>query len=116
MTSIEDVERLDYGWYLLNAGDTAQTIARSLYGDPRKYAILLHSNPIPWDEVTHIRVPNKSGRVTRIVEGDSPQRIIERLFPNQPVSIYLQPFFKWNGGQGYRLDLAVGDMVFVPER
>lgn len=109
-----DVTPVEYGSYLLNPDDDATSVARRLYGDPHKSVVLLKANPGDWDDYERIVAPNKKGRITKWQEGDSPQKVIERSFPGQPVHIYMTPFFIWNGGQDAYL--RPGDTVFVPER
>lgn len=111
---MSDVSLLDYGLYLLNSGDTASSVARRVYGDVHKGSVLLGANDGSWEDLEHVKVPNKKGRCTTVRDGDSVQLLIERMFPNQPVSIYMQPFFMWNGGD--QMKLLPGDVVFVPER
>lgn len=111
---MSDVTQVDYGLYLLNSGDTASSVARRVYGDVHKATVVLAANDGPWEDLEHVVVPNKKGRCTTVQGGESPQQLIERMFPNQPVSIYLAPFFMWNGGE--YMKLLPGDVVFVPER
>lgn len=108
------VEHVSEGLYLLNDGDNATSVAKRLYGDPHKGVDLLQANPTSWDDLERVRVPHKRGRTTTVQEGEGVQRIIARMFPNQPVSIYIQPFSIWNGGS--QMNLRPGDLVFVPER
>lgn len=105
--------KIDHGLYLLNDGDNARTVAHKVYADPNKGGLLLQANG-DFDELEHVVVPGKKGRVGEWLEGDSPQKIIGRLFPGQPVSIFIEPFYKWNGGR--EMHLRPGDTVFIPER
>lgn len=109
------VEHVDHGLYLLNDGDTPMSVARRVYGgDVHKVKSLLDANPADWTEVYRVVVPGKKGRTAIVGEGESPHDLIRRMFPNQPMSIYLQPFFTWNGGQ--EMHLTPGELVYVPER
>jgi hypothetical protein len=112
--TIPDVLKVDEGLYLLCPDDTPSSVARRLYGDVHKVSVLLTANPENWDDLDRIVVPNKKGRVTSLHANESPHDVIRRMFPEQPYSIYLQPYFIWNGGEfAY---LGEGDVVFVPER
>ena len=112
---MSEVHKLDYGLYLLNDGETAQAVARRVYGgDVHKSNLLLIENGPDWSELERIKVPNKKGRVTELLDGESTEQLIHRLFPNQPTSIYRQPFYLWNGGVDMKL--YPGDLVYVPER
>ena len=103
------VERVDHGLYLLNAGDNASTVARKVYGgDVHKVRAIMEANPADWSDLERVVVPNKQGRVTTVLEGEQAQAVIRRMFPNQPESIYLQPFFTWNGGKDMRLKAGWG--------
>lgn len=108
------IEKVDFGYYYLQPGDNANKVARKLYGDPHKSTVLLSVNDTDWDYAESIIVPNKKGRITHWEHGDSPHKVIARLFPNQPISIYMQPFFTWNGGADRKI--LPGELVFVPER
>jgi hypothetical protein len=109
-----EVTTVNSGLYLLNYGEDATAVARRVYGDVHKAADLIRANPGDWEELERVEVPNKKGRITCVEEGEGPQSIIRRMFPNQPESIYLQPFFKWNGGEDF--PPAPGELVFIPER
>jgi hypothetical protein len=109
-----DIEMIDFGYYYLQPGDNATKVARKVYGDPHKASVLLNVNDTDWDYVEQVVVPNKKGRITKWQEVDSPHKVIARLFPEQPVSIYMQPFFIWNGGVDRKI--LPGEVVFVPER
>ena len=109
------VEHVDHGLYLLNAGDTPMSVARRVYGgDVHKVKNLLDANPSDWSELYRVVVPGKKGRTAVVEDGESPHDMIRRMFPNQPESIYLQPFFMWNGG--VEAFIKAGETVFVPER
>lgn len=111
---MSEVVQVNEGYYRFNVGETASSIARRVYGDVHKASALLRANEEDWEDLEQVVVPNKKGRVTQVQEGESVQRIIARMFPNQPVSIYMQPFFLWNGGE--HIKLLPGDSVYVPER
>lgn len=109
-----EVTKIDYGLYFFDEDDDATSVARRVYGDPHKSVIILKANPGDWADQSRLVVPNKKGRITLMMEGESVQQCIARMFPNQPVSIFLAPFFKWNGGED--LPPGPGELVFVPER
>ncbi len=108
------VTKVTYGLYFLNDEDNATTVARKVYGDPHKASDITRANPGDWDDKERVYVPNKKGRVTMVEDGEGVQSVIRRMFPDQPESIYLQPFFKWNGGEDF--PPGPGELVFVPER
>jgi hypothetical protein len=102
------------GLYKVREGDQPRSIAARVYGDGSKYSMLLAANPHT-NAGTQIIVPNVKGRTTEVeYDGESPQEIIRRLFPNQPIHMYLQRFYTWNGGED--AELMLGEMVFVPDR
>jgi LysM domain len=107
-------ESIDHGLFLLNVGDTARSIAERVYNDGNKYQRVLEANPTPWDDLERVTIPGKKGRVTTVGEGESPQDIVRRVYPDKPYSIFMESFFRWNGGKDYRL--IVGDQVFIPDR
>lgn len=108
-----EVLKVDYGLYLLNDGDTARTVAHKVYADPLKGGLLLNVNG-NFTDLERVTCPGKKGRVTEWQKDDTPQRVIRRMFPEQPVSIFIEPFYKWNGGR--EMHLLEGDVVFIPER
>jgi hypothetical protein len=111
---MSEVTKVDHGQFLLNDGDDARTVAYKVYGDGNKYQVLLSANPEDWEVLEHVKIPNKKGRVTTVEPNDSFGDLIRRMFPGQPQSIYVAPFFKWNGGVDHYL--LEGDEVFIPER
>lgn len=111
---MSEVTKVDHGLFLLNDGDDPRSVASKVYGDGNKYLVILKANPGNWDDLERVTVPNKKGRTTTVLANESHGDIIRRMFPDQPQSIYVAPFFRWNGGNDYRL--AEGDSVFVPER
>lgn len=115
MKSSAAVTPVTEGYYLLNPGDTAQKVARRLYGDVHKSNVLLQANPEDWNYLERIVVPNKKGRITTLLSSqEKPASVIKRMFPNQPVHLYTTSFLIWNGGE--RNFLREGELVFVPER
>jgi len=108
------IEHVNDGLYLLNPGDDAQRVARRVYGDVHKSNVLLTANPTNWDELDRVIVPNKKGRVTRLLAGESPKDTVQRMFPNQLPHLYLLQYSIWNGGNDAWL--VEGDLVYVPER
>jgi hypothetical protein len=102
------------GQYLLREHDTPRSVAELVYGDGAKYQVLLAKNAFLWESGRRIEVPNKRGRISQFVAGESPMQLIARMFPNQPVHLFLPKFFLWNGGQEH--ELVEGDIVFIPER
>lgn len=108
------IEHVNDGLYLLNPGDDAQRVARRVYGDVHKSNVLLQANPVDWDTLERIVVPNKKGRVTTLQAGETPKAVVARMFPNQMPHLYMLQYSIWNGGaDGW---LVEGDEVFVPER
>ncbi len=106
---------VSHGYYVLQTGDDAQQVAHNLYGDVHKSNVLLEANKnTEWTPGNTIVVPNKKGRQSVYKDGESPQQVIERLFPGQPVHLYLNRYFLWNGG--HEFPPKSGDFVYVPER
>jgi hypothetical protein len=102
------------GYYYVRPGDTARSVAGVVYGDKNRYAGLLKANPEIWNEGDLITVPGVSGRVANIHTGESATRLISRIFPNQPVHLYQNRFYAWNGGAGRKFE--GGEVVFIPNR
>lgn len=110
----DDVQSLPHGLFLLNEGDDARSVAERVYTDPNASGRLLAANSGSWANVERVVVPQRPGRTTVVLEGDTPASLIRRCYPNQPESIFIAKFFRWNGGKDYKL--IVGDEVFIPER
>jgi hypothetical protein len=102
------------GYYYVRKGDSAQSVAKALYGDVSKSGTLLKANPEEWEAGTFISVPGIQGRVDNMRPGESVVSVIKRMFPGQPVHLYQPRFYLWNGGQNR--DIEGGGLVFVPER
>ena len=108
------VEHVNTGRYVVQEGDTPRSVAEFVYRDGSLYHVLLKKNPFEWYEGDTVVVPNKAGRKTVVVEGETINDIILRMFRNQPVHLYLERFYRWNGGEDYMPE--AGDVVYVPER
>jgi hypothetical protein len=112
---LESFTRVNEGYYYVRKGDTAKIVAQRVYGgDGHKSSVLLKANPEIWDEESFITVPGVDGRVANILPGESPASVIRRMFPGQPVHLYQDRFFVWNGGKDRTFE--GGGLVFVPER
>lgn len=107
-----DVTKVDEGLYVVRHHDTPKSVASLLYQNPLHYQTLLKHNPGVWNEGEHVKVPNRKGRVTTWLEGESIERMLKRMFPNQPVHIFRKLFDKWNADG----KIEPGATVFVPER
>lgn len=109
------ITHVNIGVYTLKEGDTPQTVAKIAYNDVNMYTTLLKDNEdYMWDTGLQIQVRNKKGRTTEVQPGEDAVEIIRRMFQNQPVHLYLDRFYEWNGGRDYVPE--AGDVVFVPER
>jgi len=104
------VEKATEGLYRVQGLESAQDVARTVYGDVHKSTALLRANPYEWDVGDLIKVPGRPGRVEIWREDETVGELIKRMFPNQPVHIYLYRLAQWNGRA------KPGDVVFVPER
>lgn len=108
------ITHINTGTYTLQDGDTPHSVSNYVYGDKTLYHVLLKANPSEWAIGFPIEVPNKKGRQTEVLQDESSFDVIRRMFPNQPIHLYLDKFYGWNGGEDYVP--AEGDIVFVPER
>jgi hypothetical protein len=107
------IQNTTYGYYRLAKGDTARTVAVTVYGDGNRYHELLQANPSKWEDGAQIQVPNVRGRLATIdYDGESPQSVIRRMFPEHMTHLFLNKYFDWNGGEW--VDVVKGDLVFVP--
>lgn len=108
------IHEMRHGLYKLQAGDNPRKVAEKVYGDGSKASVLLSANPEAWMTGDTIEVPNKPGKATQVrYDGQSAAELIRTMFPEQPTHIFIDTFFKWNGG---RDDLVMGDLVFLPNR
>ena len=106
-----DVTKVDEGLFVIREHDTPHSVAHTVYGDGHRYPAIIKANREDWEEGEQIKVPNKKGRVT-IYDDVSVEVMLKRMFPNQPVHIFMELFMKWNNGG----DISEGAIVFVPER
>lgn len=102
------------GYYYVRAKDTARSVSGVVYGDQNQYSKLLKANPDAWERGDLIVVPGVAGRVDNVHKGETTTRVIQRMFPGQPVHLYQNRFYAWNGGSGRQF--AGGEVVFVPHR
>lgn len=109
---MDDVDRVEEGLYVVRDSDTPNSIASRLYSNPLHARTLMDANPrSTFSAGDQIIVPNKKGRATYWTD-NTIENMIKRMFPNQPVHIFLKLFKKWNN-EG---DIEHGAYVFVPER
>lgn len=112
---VETFSKVTEGYYFLRDGEGAVEVAKAVYGgDASKAGSLLHANPEEWFPEDYITIPGKGGRVANIKPMESPNRLIQRMFPGQPTHLYLKQFYLWNGGE--HREFYGGELVFVPER
>lgn len=102
------------GYYYVRPGDTARIVAGRVYGDKNKYGQLLKANPEIWEEGAFITVPGVSGRIDSAKQDESATKLIQRVFPNQPVHLFQKRFYTWNGGPNR--EFHEGDLIFIPDR
>lgn len=108
---MDNVSKVDEGLYVVREDDDQKSIASRTVGDVRLYATILKAND-DWKAGDQIKIPNKKGRVAILGEGESLDRLIKRMFPNQPVHIFMELLNQWNN-EGR---VEGGDIVFIPER
>jgi len=109
------INHVNVGIYTVQEGDTPQSVAKLVYNDVRLYTSLLKDNPeSAWSAGMQIEVRNKQGRTTEVRPEEDVIDIIRRMYSNQPVHLYIDRFYEWNGGKGYAPE--AGDIVYVPER
>jgi len=113
--TMSEITKTRDGYYLLGEGQGPSEVAAAVYGNVNKYAeISTVNSDLEWLPGTHILVPNKEGRTTVVQENETTFEVISRMFPNQPVHLYLDRFYMWN--DGFDAEDLVGVMVFIPER
>lgn len=108
------VKHVNTGRYSLRQGDNPRSVAEYVYRDGSLYHVLLKANPFEWDEGDTVFIPNKPGRETEVKQDEVVFDVIRRMFPNQPIHLYLDKFYGWNGGEDY--SPQAGDVVYVPNR
>jgi hypothetical protein len=108
------VTHTNTGIYVIKDGDTPHSVANYVYNDKTMYHVLIKENPQDWVPGFPIEVPNKKGRQTEVLPEEGAFDVIRRMFPNQPIHLYLDRFYGWNGGDEYQPE--AGDFVYVPER
>ncbi len=111
---INSYSEVSEGYYYVRKGDTSRSVANVVYGDQNKASRLVKANPEQWDPESHITVPGVSGRLDTMKPGESVTKVCQRVFPGQPVHLFQNRFYVWNGGQNRQF--GGGEMIFIPNR
>jgi hypothetical protein len=110
----EIVEHVNIGRYFYDGYESPQEVANTVYGDAHRYPAILKANPDGLEAGTWIDVPNKKGRQSKVLEGESTTQFIQRLYKGQPTHLYVDRYLMWNGN--FMAEDLVGMVVFIPER
>lgn len=110
------VDKVKEGRFLIGEDETSyRTVSEKVYNDPNKYQIILNANGgVNWKAGVYLRIPHKEGRIATPQESETTPELIARMFPNQPVHLYTDNFYKWNAGN--EAEDLIGSQVFIPER
>lgn len=108
------VETVTEGFYYVREGDSPWATAERVYGNGRKYTLLVPTSPPSpgYNMPNHlIRLPQMPGRTTLVLAGDGALKVIGRMFPGEAAKDRLARFYDLNGGE--KRVLRPGDRVFV---
>lgn len=104
-----------FGYYLVTEGRTPWGISAEVYGTGTKYQDILDANepddtPNPGERWL---VPGFTGTWYIVQEGDSPWRILEKIFGSGNFNGMdgVEQFYQWNGGENHQLQ--PGERVWV---
>jgi len=110
------VDKVKEGRFLIGEDEQSyRTVSEKVYNDPNMYQMMLIANVgVSCAPGLTLRIPNKEGRIAVPQESETTPELIARMFPNQPVHLYTDNFYKWNAGN--EAEDLIGSQVFIPER
>lgn len=97
------------GRYIVQEGDTLQSIAKKLFNDVHKAAAIAKANPeAPLEAGEVLEIPGFTGCVIVAKGGDQFPSLYRRVFTGIPTEATRNEFFRWNG----RREIQEGEEVF----